>query len=80
MAMALVGSTGGVTLLPRYARRLLSPELAWRPLVGEAPAIELVLGYPRANTSAATQRFVAELSEFARREHLAARGLEPATS
>jgi len=75
MAMALVGSTGGVTLLPRYAQRLLPPELTWRPLAGETPSIEIALGFARANTSAATQRFVAELSDLARGEHLAARGL-----
>jgi LysR family hca operon transcriptional activator len=81
MAMALVGSTGGVTLLPSYARRLLPPDLTWRPLVGEAPSIELVVGCARANASAAVQRFVGELSDLARREQLAARGLaaeEPA--
>lgn len=75
MAMSLVVSTDGVTLLPRYARRLLPPELVWRSLVGEAPTIELALGYARSNTSATTKRFVAELSNLARQQLAADRGL-----
>jgi LysR family hca operon transcriptional activator len=54
-----------VTLLPHYARRLLPTELAWRPLAGEAPTIELAVGYRRASASAAIKRFVAELSRGA---------------
>jgi LysR family hca operon transcriptional activator len=75
MAMAMVASTGGVTLLPRYARRLLPPELAWRPLAGEAPTIELAVGYARANNSIATKRFVSELADQAHLQLTAARGL-----
>ena len=57
-AMSLVASTGGVTLLPLYARNLLSPSVVVRPLQGEAPTIDLVMGYSRSNTSPLLKRFL----------------------
>jgi LysR family transcriptional regulator, hca operon transcriptional activator len=51
MAMSLSASTGGITLLPIYARNLLSPSLVIRALPSEIPTIDLVLGYSRSNTS-----------------------------
>ena len=57
-AMSLVASTGGVTLLPRYARNLLSPAVVIRPLQGEAPTIDLVMGYARASTSPLLKRLL----------------------
>jgi LysR family transcriptional regulator, hca operon transcriptional activator len=52
MAISLVASTGGVSLLPLYARNLLPPSVTSRPLRGAAPTIELVIGYNKTNTSA----------------------------
>lgn len=66
-AMSLVASTGGATLLPRYAQNLLSPSVVIRPLQGEAPTIDLVMGYSRANTSALLKRFLARADELAAR-------------
>jgi LysR family transcriptional regulator, hca operon transcriptional activator len=53
-----VASTGGVILLPLYARNLLSPSVVVRPLQGEAPTIDLVMGYSRSNTSPLLKRFL----------------------
>ena len=53
--MSLVATTGGVTLLPLYVRNLLSPSVVIRPLQGEAPTIDLVIGYNRSSTVAAAQ-------------------------
>jgi LysR family hca operon transcriptional activator len=63
-AMSLVASTGGVTLLPLYARNLLSPAVVVRPLQGEAPTIDLVLGYSRSNTSPLLKRFLSRADEL----------------
>jgi len=63
-AMSLVASTGGVTLLPLYARNLLSPAVVVRPLHGEAPTIDLVMGYSRSNTSPLLKRFLARADEL----------------
>jgi LysR family hca operon transcriptional activator len=67
MAMSLVASTGGVTLLPLYAQNLLSPSVVIRPLQGEAPTIDLVVGYSKANTSPLLKRFLARTDELVAR-------------
>jgi LysR family hca operon transcriptional activator len=51
MAMSLVASTRGVALLPAYARNFLPWSVISRPIQGDAPTIDLVVGYNRANTS-----------------------------
>ncbi len=66
-AMSLVASTGGVTLLPLYAKNLLSPAVVIRPLQGEAPTIDLVMGYSRANTSPLLKRFLLRADELVAR-------------
>ena len=66
-AMSLVASTGGVTLLPLYAQNLLSPAVVIRPLQGEAPTIELVMGYSKANTSPLLKRFLSRADELVAR-------------
>jgi LysR family transcriptional regulator, hca operon transcriptional activator len=71
--MSLVATTGGVTLLPLYVRNMLSPSVVIRPLQGEAPTIDLVIGYNRASTSPLLKRFLS------RTEELALRVLQPAT-
>ncbi len=63
-AMSLVASTGGVTLLPLYARNLLSPAVVIRPLQGEPPTIDLVMGYNRSNSSPLLKRFLARTDEL----------------
>ncbi len=62
--MSLVASTGGVTLLPLYAKNLLSTSVVIRPLTGEPPTIDLVMGYSRSNTSPLLKRFLARVDEL----------------
>ncbi|MBV8584718.1 MAG: LysR family transcriptional regulator [Verrucomicrobia bacterium] len=64
MAMSLVGSTRGVALLPEYAQNLMPLTLTSRPLQGEAPAIELVLGYNKSNTSPILKLLLSRLGEL----------------
>jgi LysR family transcriptional regulator, hca operon transcriptional activator len=63
-AMSLVASTGGVTLLPLYAQNLLSPSVVLRRLKGDAPTIDLVMGYSRSSTSPLLKRFLARSDEL----------------
>ena len=50
-AVSMIASTGAVALLPAYPNNLLPWSVTSRPLVGEPPPIDLVLGYHKANTS-----------------------------
>ena len=62
--MSLVASTGGVTVLPIYARHVLSSSVVLRPLKGEPPMIDLFMGYNRSNTSPLLKRFLARADEL----------------
>jgi LysR family hca operon transcriptional activator len=62
--MSLVASTGGVTVLPIYARNVLSSSVVLRPLKGEPPTIDLFMGYNRSNTSPLLKRFLARADEL----------------
>ena len=63
--ISLVTTTGGVTLLPLYVRHMLSSTVVMRPLQGEAPTIDLVIGYNGANASALLKTFLARADELA---------------
>jgi LysR family hca operon transcriptional activator len=67
MAMSLVASTGGVTLLPEYALQFLPAGIVSRPLAGEAPTIELVIGYNKANAAPVLKRFLSNLDAMIQR-------------
>jgi LysR family hca operon transcriptional activator len=62
--MSLLVSTGGVTLLPLYVKNMLIPAVVSRPLQGEPPTIDLVMGYNKSNTSALLHRFVSRADEL----------------
>ena len=63
-AMSLVASTGGLALMPAYAKNLLPPSVVSRPLEGEAPRIALVVGYSKANNSPILKLFLSRLDEL----------------
>jgi LysR family transcriptional regulator, hca operon transcriptional activator len=60
----MIVSTRGLALLPLYARNLLPPSVVSRPLQGEAPTIDLVIGYNRANTSALLKVFLSKVDDL----------------
>jgi LysR family hca operon transcriptional activator len=64
MAMSLVASTRGLALMPAYAKNLLPWSVVSRPLEGEAPTIDLAVGYSKANTSPILKLFLARLGEL----------------
>src|SRR6202451_934909 len=51
MGLSLIASTHGVGLLPAYAKNSLPASLTTRPLKGDAPSVELLLGYKKSNDS-----------------------------
>ncbi len=51
MGISLIVSTRGVGLLPAYAQNFLPSSVTSRPLKGETPTVELVLGYKKSNQS-----------------------------
>ena len=64
MAISLVASTRGVALLPDFARHFLTWSVISRPLAGEAPAIDLVLGHHKANTSPFLRLFLSKVDKM----------------
>ncbi len=64
MAMTLVASTGGIALMPLYARNLLPTTVTSRPLAGVAPVIDLSLGYRETNNSPILKTIVARIGEL----------------
>ena len=64
MAISLVASTRGLSLMPAYARNLLPWSVVSRPLEGDVPTIELAVGYSKANTSPILKLFLARLEEL----------------
>ena len=64
MAMSLVASTRGLALMPEYANNLLPWSVVSRPLEGEAPTIDLVIGYSKSNTSALLKLFLSRADEL----------------
>ena len=64
MAMSLVASTRGLALMPAYAKNLLPSSVVSRPLEGEAPTIELAVGYSKSNTSPILELFLSRLDEL----------------
>jgi LysR family transcriptional regulator, hca operon transcriptional activator len=64
MAISLVASTRGLALMPEYAKNLLPPSVVSRPLDGEAPTIDIAVGYSKSNTSSVLKRFLTRLDEL----------------
>lgn len=64
MAMSLVASTRGVTLLPAYAQNFLPWSVISRPLKGETPTIDLVIGYNKTNKSPTLKLFLSKSDEL----------------
>jgi LysR family hca operon transcriptional activator len=64
MAMSLVASTRGLALMPAYAKNLLPASVVSRPLQGEAPTIDVAVGYSTSNTSPILKLFLSRLHEL----------------
>jgi len=67
MGMSLIASTGGVGLLPAYAQNFLPSSVTSRPLKGDAPTVDLVLGYKKSNQSPVLKLLLSRLDELVAR-------------
>jgi len=61
MAISLIASTRGVGLAPAYIEKLLPATLVTRPLEGNVPTIDLVVGYLKTNQSPSLKVFLDNL-------------------
>jgi len=67
MEISLIMSTRGVGLLPAYAQNFLSTSVTSRPLKGDAPTVDLVLGYRKSNQSPILKLLLSRLDELVAR-------------
>jgi LysR family transcriptional regulator, hca operon transcriptional activator len=67
MGMSLIASTRGVGLLPAYTQNFLPSTVTSRPLKGDTPTIELVLGYKKSNESSILKLLLSRLGELVAR-------------
>src|SRR6185503_6814046 len=68
MAMSLVASTRGMALMPAYAKNLLPWSVVSRPLEGQAPTIDVAVGYSKENTSPVLKLFVSRMEALRQSE------------
>src|SRR5271169_5092971 len=64
MGISLIVSTRGVGLLPAYAQNFLPASVTSRPLKGDTPTVDLVLGYRKSNRSPILKLLLSRLDEL----------------
>jgi LysR family hca operon transcriptional activator len=64
VAITLVASTRGLSLMPAYAKNMLPWSVVSRPLKGAVPTIELALAYSKANASPILKLLLAKLGDL----------------
>src|ERR1700732_1822858 len=67
MGISLIASTRGLGILPAYAQNFLPRSVTSRPLQGDPPTVDLVLGYNKANQSPLLKLLLSRLDEVAAR-------------
>jgi LysR family hca operon transcriptional activator len=67
MGISLIMSMRGVGLLPVYAQNFLPPSVTSRPLKGDTPTVDLVLGYKKSNESPILKLLLSRLDELVAR-------------
>jgi LysR family hca operon transcriptional activator len=60
----MIASTRGVAILPVYARNFMPWSVISRPIKGDTPTIDLVIGYHKANTSPTLKLFLSRVDEL----------------
>ena len=60
----MIASTRAVTLLPAYAKNYLPSSVESRPIKGDAPTVDLVVGYNKASTSDILKLFLARVDSL----------------
>src|SRR6202451_3218771 len=67
MGISLIMSTCGVGLLPAYAQNFLPASVTSRPLKGDVPTVDLVLGYRKSNQSPILKLLLSRVDELVAR-------------
>jgi LysR family hca operon transcriptional activator len=67
IGISLIMSTRGVGLLPAYAQNFLPASVTSRPLKGDVPTVDLVLGYRKSNQSPILKLLLSRLDELVAR-------------
>jgi LysR family hca operon transcriptional activator len=67
MGISLIMSTRGVGLLPAYTQNFLPASVTSRPLKGDTPTVDLVLGYKKSNQSPILKLLLSRLDELVAR-------------
>src|SRR5258708_5368259 len=67
MAVLSIASRRAVALLPTYAKNFLPWSVTSRPIRGDAPTIDLVIGWNKANTSPTLKLFLSRVDDLAAR-------------
>ncbi len=67
MGISLMASTRGVGVLPAYIQNFLPSSLTSRPLKGDTPTVDLVLGYRKSNQSPILKLLLSRLDELVAR-------------
>jgi LysR family hca operon transcriptional activator len=63
-AVSMIASTGAVALLPAYPNNLLPWSVTSRPIRGDAPTVDLVVGYNEANKSPILKLFLSRIDDL----------------
>ena len=64
-AISMITSTRAVMLLPAYTKRYLPESITTRPVKGEAPALDLVIAYHKANKSPVLKLLLSSVGKLA---------------
>jgi LysR family hca operon transcriptional activator len=64
VAITLVASTRGLSLMPAYAKNMLPWSVVSRPLKGEAPTIDIAIGYSAVNASPILKLFLSRVDDL----------------
>ena len=64
-AISMITSTRAIMLLPAYTERFLPKSITTRPVQGEAPTLDLVLAYHKANKSPILKLLLSRVGKLA---------------
>jgi len=64
MAISLVSTSRGLAMLPASIESFLPPSLTSRPLRGEPPTVDLVMGYRQDGGTALLAKFLLKFDEL----------------
>ena len=64
-AISMITSTRGIMMLPAYTKQYLPEQITTRPVLGEAPTVDLVLAYHKANKSPILKLLLSRVGKLA---------------